>query len=194
MRAKAANEQNLHWKPQHRVSRTPGVGLHVRRIPSELSATLPLQDCGSVARDPPRGSRHMPSDDGQIRPGVSESPDDRSRFSEDCTDPGGRRRVLSRRIAGFSCRRQEICFAGLASRGLRKSDAYAGAAGGVCGGGAGDFLADSWPLGKDGTHAYSPGGGERGRTDGRSPNGVETAYCEERKVLQEKAPWCAAQR
>jgi len=26
-------------------------------------------------------------------------------------------RVLPRRIAGFSCRRQEICFAGLASRG-----------------------------------------------------------------------------
>jgi len=29
--------------------------------------------------------------------------------------------------------------------------------------------------GKDGTHAYSPGGGERGCTDGCSPNGVETA-------------------
>jgi hypothetical protein len=39
------------------------------------------------------------------------------------------------------------------SRGVRKSDAYAGAAGGVCGGGAQDFLADSWRLGKDGhTH------------------------------------------
>src|SRR5258707_1824330 len=68
-------------------------------------------------------------------------------------------------------------FASLASQagGLRKSDAYAGAAGCVCGGGAGDFLADSWRLGKDGTHAYSPGGGERGCSDGRTPNGVETA-------------------
>jgi hypothetical protein len=40
------------------------------------------------------------------------------------------------RIAGLPCRRQEICFADLASWGIRKSDAYAGAAGGVCGGGA----------------------------------------------------------
>src|SRR5438874_13509522 len=84
-------------------------------------------------------------------------------------------RVLPRRIAGFSCRRQEICFAGLASRGVRKSDAYAGAAGGVCGGGTRDFLADSRRLGKDGTHAYSPGRGERGCTDGCTPNSVETA-------------------
>src|ERR1700730_6491834 len=66
-------------------------------------------------------------------------------------------------------------FAALASQaGFRKSDAYAGAAGRVCGGGARDFLADSWRLGKDGTHAYSPGG-ERGCTDGCTPNGVETA-------------------
>src|SRR5207249_10135432 len=49
----------------------------------------------------------------------------------DCTEPGGGGRVLPRRIASFSCRRQEICFAGLATRGVRKSDAYAGAAGGV---------------------------------------------------------------
>ena len=32
-----------------------------------------------------------------------------------------------------------------------------------------------WRLGKDGTHTYSPGGGERGCTDGCTPNGVETA-------------------
>src|SRR5207253_7157712 len=99
---------------------------------------------------------------------------DRSRLSQDCTEPGGSGRVLPRRIAGFSCRRPENCFAGLASRGVRKSNAYAGAAGGVCGGGARDFPADSWRLGKDGTHAYSPGGGERGCTDGCTPNGGET--------------------
>ena len=53
-------------------------------------------------------------------------------------------------------------FASLASqsRGLRKSDACTGAAGGICGGGAGDFLGDSWRLGKNGTHAYSPSGGK----------------------------------
>jgi hypothetical protein len=36
------------------------------------------------------------------------------------------------------------------------------------------FLSDSRRLGKDGTHAYSPGG-ERGCTDGCTPNGLETA-------------------
>ncbi len=30
-------------------------------------------------------------------------------------------------------------------------------------------------LGEDGTHTYSPVGGERGCTDGCAPNGVETA-------------------
>jgi len=39
--------------------------------------------------------------------------------------------------------------------------------------GARDFLADSWRLGKDGTYAYSPGGGEQGCPDGRAPHGVE---------------------
>src|SRR5258708_24415001 len=37
------------------------------------------------------------------------------------------------------------------------------------------FSADSWRPGKDGTQAYSPGGGERGCTDGRTRNSVETA-------------------
>src|SRR5207302_1543557 len=114
----------------------------------------------------------MRSDDGQIL--RTESPDDRSRLSQDCTEPGGGGRILPRTIAGFSRRRQEICFAGLASRGVRKSDAYAGAAGGVCGGGAREYPADSWRLGEGGTPAYSPGG-ERGCTDGCTPNGVETA-------------------
>src|SRR5207302_8020417 len=105
---------------------------------------------------------------------VSDSPDDRSRLSQDCTVPGGGGRVLPRRIAGLSCRRQEI-FTGLASRGVRKCDAYAGAAGGVCGGGARDVPADSWRLGEDGTDADSRAGGERGCNDGRTPNVVETA-------------------
>src|SRR5438046_8029060 len=101
--------------------------------------------------------RHMPSAIIMVRYDTLsdewESPHDRSRLSQDCTEPGGGGRVPSRRIAGFSCRRQEICFAGLASRGVRKSDAYAGAAGSVCGGGTRDFPADSWRLGKMGhTH------------------------------------------
>src|SRR5690348_16801126 len=37
------------------------------------------------------------------------------------------------------------------------------------------FLAIPGGWGKDGTLAYSPGGGERGCTDGCTPNGVETA-------------------
>ena len=52
-----------------------------------------------------------------------------------------------RRIAGFSCRRQEICFAGLTSGGVRESNAYAGAAGGVCGGCARDFPAGWGKMG-----------------------------------------------
>jgi hypothetical protein len=50
---------------------------------------------------------------------------------------------------------------GIASGGIRKSDANARAAGGVCRGGARDFPADSWRLGKDGPHAYTASGGER---------------------------------
>jgi len=42
-----------------------------------------------------------------------------------------------------------------------EADAYAGAAGGVCGVFARVFLADAWPLGKLG-HTHIPGGGERG--------------------------------
>jgi hypothetical protein len=37
-----------------------------------------------------------------------------------------------------------------------------------------EILADSWRLGKDGTHAYSSAG-KRGCTDGCTPNGMETA-------------------
>src|ERR1700680_24170 len=130
-----------------------------------------------MPRDPSPSGRHMPSL--MVRYDTLsdewESPHDGSRFSQDCPEPGRRGRVPSRGITGFSCKRQEICFARVASRGLWKSDAYAGAAGSVCGGRTRDFPADSWWLGKDGTHAYSPGGGKRGCTDGCTPNGVETA-------------------
>jgi len=40
-------------------------------------------------------------------------------FRRIAPEPGGGGRVLHRRIAGFSYRRQEICFAGLASRRVR---------------------------------------------------------------------------
>src|SRR5262249_335990 len=116
-----------------------------------------------------------PFAEGEILSDVWESRDDRSGFSQDCAEPTGRGRVLSRRITGLSCWRQEICFAGVAGRGLRKSAAYAGRAGGVWGGGTRDFPAHSWWLGKDGTHAHSPGGGERRCSDRCTPNGVETA-------------------
>jgi len=75
---------------------------------------------------------------------------------------------------------------GLASRGLRKSDAYAGRAGGICGGGARNFLADSWRLWKDGTHPYSPGCSERGCTDGRTPQRVETLRVEKNAKTRRK--------
>jgi len=66
-------------------------------------------------------------------------------------------------------------FAGLASRGygnlmltLEQQAAFVEDA-------ARDFLADSWRLGKDGTYAYSHGGGERWCINRRTPNGVEAA-------------------
>src|SRR5438876_10364821 len=68
--------------------------------------------------------------------------------------------------AGFSCRRQEICFAGLASRGYGNLMLTLEQQAACVGEGARDFPPDSWRLGKDGTHAYSPGGGERGCTQG----------------------------
>src|SRR5215467_10911126 len=68
-------------------------------------------------------------------------------------------------------------FASLASR----------AAGSVCGGGARHFLGDSWRLGKNGTHAHSPGGRERRCADGRTQNSVKAANWEERKDQWEEA-------
>ena len=47
--------------------------------------------------------------------------------------------------------------------------------GDVEGGGAADFSAHSWWVGKDGTYPYSPRRGERGRTERRIARRVETA-------------------
>src|SRR5581483_5519623 len=70
---------------------------------------------------------------------------------------------------------QEVRVARVAKRRLRQSDAHTGTAGSVRRGGARDLPADSWRLGEDGTHPYSPGCGERGCPHGRNPNSVETA-------------------
>jgi hypothetical protein len=68
-------------------------------------------------------------------------------------------------------------FASLASQaeGYGNLMLNAGAADGICRGSARNFPADSWRLGKDGTHAYPPCSGERGRTNGCASNGVEAA-------------------
>jgi hypothetical protein len=58
----------------------------------------------------------MPSDDGQILRNLRSHPMTAADFRRIALSLEGGR-VLPRRIAGFSCRRQEICFAGLASRG-----------------------------------------------------------------------------
>ncbi len=48
------------------------------------------------------------------------------------------------------------------------------------------FLPIPGGLGKNGTDAYSPGGGERRCTERRTPNRVKTASRAERKAEQEK--------
>jgi hypothetical protein len=137
-----------------------------------LPETLPQSLNRKIAHDSAQSSRHMPSDDAQI---VRSHPMTAADF---------RRIVLS--LEGVV---EEYSHAGLPAlqvgggklawlashQAVRKSDACAGAGGSVCGGGARDFLADPWRLGKGGTHAYSPGGDERGCTEGCTPNGVETA-------------------
>jgi hypothetical protein len=152
----------------------------IARVLSGSSATLPESLLpqslnGRSAHDSNRSSRHMPSDDGQILRNLRSRSMTAADFRRIALSLGAGGRVLPRRIAGFSCRRQEICFAGLASRGhgnlmltLQQQATFVEEAPEI-------FLADSWRLVKDGTHAYSPGGGERGCTDGCTPNGVETA-------------------
>lgn len=118
------------------------------------------------AQDSARNSRLMPSEDGQILRNLRESPDDRSRLSQDCTEPGGWKSAPTQ-----DCR----LFRSEGRRSASLASQAGGTAGGVCVGGARDFPTDSWRLGKDGTYAYSPGDGERRCTDGCTPNGAETA-------------------
>ena len=89
--------------------------------------------------------------------------------------PGGGGRVHPRRIAGFRVGGRK--FASLASQAadygnlmltLEPQSAFEEEAPEI-------FPADSWRLGKDGTHAYSPGGRGHGCADGGTPNGLETA-------------------
>jgi len=97
-----------------------------------------------------------------------------SSLSQIFVEPRGSGKVLPRRMAGLSCRRQKIRFARLASGRLRKSDAHPGAANGVCAGSARHFPAHSWRLGKDGTHPHSPGRRKPGYTHRCASNGMET--------------------
>ena len=111
----------------------------------------------------------MPSDDGQILRDLQSHPMTAADFRRIALRLEGVEEYSHAGLPAFRVGGRK--FASLASQaGVRKSDAYAGGAGGVWGGGARDFLADSWRLG-----TYSPAGGERGCTDGCSPNGVETA-------------------
>ena len=97
--------------------------------------------------------RRTPSDDGQILPNLRSHSMTAADFRRIALSLEGVEEYSHAGLPGFRARRQEICLAGLASRGVWKSDAYAGAAGCVCGGGARDFSANSWGLGKDGhTH------------------------------------------
>src|SRR5438132_14041792 len=130
---------------------------------------------GRFAHDSTRRSRHMPSGDGQIVRNLRSHPMTAADFRRIALSLEGVEEYSHAGLPAFRIGGRK--FASLASQagGVRKSDAYAGGAGGVCGGGARDFPADFWRLGKDGTHAHSPGGGERGCTDGCTPNGVETA-------------------
>ena len=84
-------------------------------IESPLPQSLNGNGCPRFGPEPEAVDMRRPM---MVRYSVStESLDDRSRLSPDCTEPGGGERVLPSRIAGLSCSRQEICLAGLASRG-----------------------------------------------------------------------------
>ncbi len=55
-----------------------------------------------------------------------------------------------------------------------------------------DFPADSWRLGKDGTHASSPGGGERGCTDGALRTAWKLRIDKNAKTSRKKTMWRSA--
>src|SRR5258706_14368541 len=55
-----------------------------------------------------------------------------------------------------------------------------------------DFPADSWRLGKDGTHASSPGGGERGCTDGALRTAWKLRIDRNAKTSRKKTMWRSA--
>src|SRR5215831_15000190 len=122
----------------------------------------------------------------EIRSEVQELRDDGCRFSKDCAQPRRRGRGFPCGIAHVSFGGQEIRLACLASGGLRKSAPHAPAAGGIRGGGAGDFPAHSGWVGKDGTYSHSTCRGERGCDDGRAADSVETADGVERKDTRDK--------
>jgi hypothetical protein len=119
----------------------------------------------------------MPFDDAQILPHLQSHPMTAADFRAIALRLGGVEEYSHAGLPAFRVGGRKFASLASPSTGLRKSDAYVGAAGSLGGGGAPDFPADSWRLGKDGTHAYSPGGGERGCTDGCTPNGLETANC-----------------
>jgi hypothetical protein len=73
--------------------------------------------------------RDTPASYGQSR-------DDRSGLSEDCAKAGWRRGVSNGEIAAFREGGTRLLFASFAIGWLLKPDAYAGAAGGIRGGGA----------------------------------------------------------
>lgn len=95
----------------------------------------------------------MPSEDGQILPDVRASPDDRSRLSQDRAEPGGvaeySEGLRASRVGGrkFASRASQAVGYGNLMLMLEQQAAFVE-------GGARDFPAGSWRLGKDGTHAF----------------------------------------
>ncbi len=145
-----------------------------RIVGNSFRKPLPQSLNGRFAHDSARSSRHIPSDDGQILRNLRSHPMTAADFRRIALSLEGVEEYSHARLPAFRVGGRK--FASLASQ--------AGGYGnlmlaleqqcGVCGGGAREFPADSWRLGKGGAPAYSPGG-ERGCTDGCTPNGLETA-------------------
>jgi hypothetical protein len=139
---------------------------------ARLSATLPRKPLpqtqslnGRFAHDSARSSRHMPSDDGQILRRSTESPDDRSRLSQDCTEPGGggygNLMLTLERQAAFVEEAPEL------------------------------FLPIPDGCGNMGHTHNSPGGGERRCTDGSTANGLEKLGIDKNAKTGRKNPHMA---